>query len=454
MLTKKYFAVIIVVAVVLAVLSYFFLPKVTAPKATAGIQIETWQVKNGAKVMFVAAPQLPMIDLRVVFNAGSARDGGKSGLARLTNLLLDHGAGTMNTEQLLESFDNVGATYSASALRDMAIVHLRSLTDPTLLTPAVESVVKILKEPRFEESEIERERQRTLVALQSIQESPEELAELAFYSNVYEQHPYATPVLGNVQSVHAITREDILAFYRQYYVGKNALVVIVGDLNRAKAEALAEQVIGGLPEGNVAAALPDVEMPKASKMIKQTHPSTQTHVWVGQPGMVRGDPDYFPLYVGNHILGGSGFGSRIVDQIRESKGLAYSSYSYFLPMQRKGPFLMALQTKNSQAEQALQMLREILAKFITEGPTEDELSHAKKNITGGFPLRIDSNKDITEQVAMIGFYNLPLDYLQTFNKKVEAVTREQIKEAFARRLNPQNMVTVMVGNLEAGESKK
>ena len=452
---KKYLLpAIALLGVVIAVATYLYISRQGAPVAQEGIKIDTWSLKNGTKVYYVAAPQLPMVDIRVVFNAGAARDAGKPGLARLTNEMLDHGAGEWNTEQVLERFDSVGAQFGSSVYRDMAVVQLRPLIDKPLLATAVETLATVLTSPRFDPAELERERKRTLVGLQNQRESPDDLAELAFFSAVYEQHPYASPVLGTEASVTALTRDEIISFYKNYYVGANALVVIVGDINRAKAEELATQIVGSLPAGQAPAALPEVPAPHASKLIKESHPSTQTHVWVGEPGMTRDDPDYFPLYVGNHVLGGSGFGSRIVDQIREAKGLAYSSYSYFTPMQRKGPFLMALQTRNDQAEQALQMLRDILAKFIAEGPTEEELQHAKKNITGGFPLRIDSNKDILDQVAMIGFYQLPLDYLQTFNKKVEAVTREQIIDAFRRRVNPQTMVTVMVGKVDAGETKK
>lgn len=454
MLQKKYIPFVILAAVIAVVMLVVLWPQDELTEPSDGLKIETWQLKNGARAYFVAAPQLPMVDVRVVFNAGSAHDADKPGLALLTNSLLDHGAGEWSTEQVLERFDNVGAQFSTTALRDMAVAHLRSLSDSSLLSTAVDTMSVVLKQPRFDAVELERERQRLLVALRNQRESPEDIAELAFYSAVYAQHPYAAPVTGTEQTVPLITREDLQAFYQRYYVGKNALVVIVGDVKRSKAEVLAELIVGALPAGEPVPALPEVAAPAASKLIQENYPSSQTHVWVGQPGMTRDDPDYFPLYVGNHILGGSGFGSRIVDQIRESKGLAYSSYSYFLPMQRPGPFLMALQTKNEQAQQALQLLQEVLAKYISEGPTDDELQHAKKNITGGFPLRLDSNKDITEQVAMIAFYNLPLDYLNTFNKKIEAVTREQIVTAFRKRLNPQTMVTVMVGKLDAAETKK
>ncbi len=145
------------------------------------------------------------------------------------------------------------------------------------------------------------------------------------------------------------------------------------------------------------------------------------------------------------MLGGSGLVSRISEEVREKRGLSYSAYSYFLPMARRGPFQLGLQTRNEQVEEALQVLRDTLVKFREEGPTQAELIAAKRNITGGFPLRIDSNRKVVEFIAMIGFYGLPLDYLDRFNERVEAVTVEQVREAFQRRVDPERMVTVVVG---------
>jgi zinc protease len=175
---------------------------------------------------------------------------------------------------------------------------------------------------------------------------------------------------------------------------------------------------------------------------------------MGGPGMSRRDPDYFSLYVGNHILGGGGLVSRLNEEIREKRGLSYSVYSYFSPMRRKGPYVLGLQTRNDQVGQALEIARETVKRFIKEGPTAEELEAAKKNITGGFPLRIDSNAEIVEYIAMIGFYGLPLDYLDTFSANVEAVTREQIRDAFRRRVVPDRMVTVVVGGNETGDVKQ
>ncbi|HEC18260.1 MAG TPA: insulinase family protein, partial [Gammaproteobacteria bacterium] len=187
--------------------------------------------------------------------------------------------------------------------------------------------------------------------------------------------------------------------------------------------------------------------------IRIPHPSAQTHILVGQPGMRRGDPDYFPLYVGNHMLGGSGLVARLAEEIREQRGLAYSTYSYFLPMRKKGPYTFGLQTKNESAEEALAVLRDTITRFIKEGPTAEELEASKKNITGGFPLRISSNKKIIDYIGMIGFYQLPMDYLDTFNERVMAVTLDDIKQAFQKRIHPDKMVTVMVGGSVSNNQK-
>ena len=418
------------------------------------LNIKNWQTDNGSKVIFVQADELPMLDVRVVFDAGSARDGKQPGLASFTNMMLDLGAGEWNTNEIAERMDSIGASIGTSALRDMAVVSLRSLTDKVILTKAMDTLAAVLHTPRFPETEMARERKQVLISLKNKQQSPGDIVEELFYKNLYGDHAYATPVLGTVDSVKAFSRNDLVGFYKKYYVASNAVIAMVGAIDEKQAREIANRLSNGLGKGQHAPALPAVPHKQHTDVVTQHHPSTQTHILAGQAGMMRGDKDYFPLYVGNHILGGSGFGSRIVEEIREKRGLAYSSYSYFLPMRQTGPFIMGLQTRNGQAKEALQILNKTLTDFIEQGPTADELDHSKKNITGGFPLRIDSNKDITEYLALIGFYDLPLDYLQSFNRNVLSVTREQIMDAFKRRVNPTNLLTVMVGNMEQAKQAK
>jgi zinc protease len=408
-------------------------------------QIQHWTTENGARVYFVPAHEIPMVDVQIVFDAGAARDGDKPGMALMTNALLAEGAGKLNADAIAEKFDEVGAQFGNESQRDMSAFSLRSLVNKEQLTPALNTLALILNEPTFPQDAFAREKNQILIALQGRKQSPDAIAEEAFYKAVYHDHPYSTLAIGTEQSVKALQRENLIDFYKKYFVGRNATVAIVGDLDHAQAQNLAETLVGKLPQGSPAPELPKVDDLAKADMVKIQHPSTQTHILVGQPGMSRGDPDYFVLYLGNHILGGSGLVSRISEEVREKRGLSYSAYSYFAPMRRRGPYIIGLQTKNESADEALQVLRDTIKKFVDQGPTKEELEAAKKNITGGFPLRISSNKKIVEYIAMIGFYKLPLDYLDTFNNKIEAITLDQVKEAFKRRINPDKMATVIVG---------
>ncbi|MCW9023578.1 MAG: insulinase family protein [Gammaproteobacteria bacterium] len=448
MVTNKRIWSFIIVVIIIGVVLATFTPK-PQTKIISGkgqFNIQTWEMDNGARVYYVNAPQLPMVDVRIVFDAGSARDGDKAGISSLTNNMIAKGAGDWDTDALAERFDSIGARFSVDSMRDMASLSLRTLNDSPLLEQAIITMATVVNQPRFDENELERIRKQTLIGLQGEEQSPSAIGKKIFYQKLYGEHPYSIPVLGTKESVNVISRDDIVGFYKQYYVGRNALVAIVGDVDLEQARQLAEQLIGGRPAGKQATPLADAPVLTDAQTVKHTHPSSQTHIMVGQPGMHRGDPDYFALYVGNHILGGGGFGSRIMEEIREKRGLAYSSYSYFLPMRKNGPFLMSLQTSNDQRDEALALLNQTLQEFIEQGPTAEELDHSIKNITGGFPLRIDSNKDIIEYIAMIGFYELPLTYLDEFNARVGAITIEKIKDAFKRRIHPDKLVTVLVGN--------
>jgi zinc protease len=415
----------------------------TAAQAVPAIQ--HWTTGNGARVFFVQAPQLPMVDVRVVFDAGSARDGERPGRALLTNALLAEGAGKLDADAIARRFEDVGASFGNDSLRDMSLVTLRTLNEPKLMAQAVDTAALVLNQPSFPPKALERERQRVLIGLRGETQEPEAIAEKAFFRTLYGTHPYAHPPMGDEQSIKALTREDLRGHYRTFYVGRNAVVAIVGDLDRAQAERLAETLVGKLPAGQAAPALPPIPALTEAQRVDLPFPSAQTHILLGQPGMHRNDPDYFTLYVGNFILGGSGLVSRISAEVREKRGLAYSAYSYFTPMRLEGPYVLGLQTATANTEKALGVLRETLERFVTEGPTEQELVAARKNITGGFPLGIDSNSDIVQYLAVIGFYGMPLDYLETFTGKVQAVTVAQIRDAFQRRVHPQTLLTVTVG---------
>ena len=417
--------------------------------ANASPRILQWYTAKGTPVYFVESKQIPIVDVRIIFDAGSARDNGQAGLAVLTNALLAEGAGDKTAQQIAEQFEDVGAQFGNGALRDMAWLSLRSLRADQYLKPALSVLKDVLTKPSFSEETYRRELANLKVARQASKQSPSSIGSEAFYKALYGDHPYASPVNGDDRGLASMQRQQVLDFYDRFYVSNNAVIAIVGDLSRAQAESLANDLVAGLNKGNKAPPLPAVKPLDKAQTIRIDYPSQQSHIMLGQPGIKRGDSDYFTLYLANHPFGGSGFSSRLVDEIREQRGLAYSVYSYFSPSREPGPFFLGMQTKNDQAEQALDILNKELKKYIEHGPDDDELESSVKNITGGFPLRIDSNKKIVEYLAMIVFYHLPLDYLHNFNRRIESVTPEQIQSALKRRLDAEKMITVIVG----GEKK-
>jgi len=424
----------------LLVLGFF-----SAAPALATPDIQSWETPNGARVLFVPAPALPMVDIRIALDAGSARDGHQPGLAAMTAAMLTQGAGDWDADAVAARLDAIGARLSASAGRDMTSISARTLTTEPAYSTLVETLAKVIAQPSFGETDLARLRENTLVGLRRDQQDPGTVGKKAIYRLIYRDHPYAEDPSGTREGVASIARKDLVAFHQRYYTAADAVVALVGALDRSEAEALARRLTKGLAPGTPAPPLPPVRELSEGTQEALAFPSLQTHLYAGQPGMRRGDPDYFPLYVGNHILGGSGLVSLLAEEVREERGLSYSVYSYFHPMAVHGPFLMGLQTKAERAGEARAVLLETLERFVEEGPSTEKLSAAVKNITGGFPLRIASNADIVSYLAVIGFYGLPLDYLDRFNARIEAVTAAQIQDAFARRIDPTALAIVEVG---------
>ncbi len=415
--------------------------------AHAILPIEHWQTASGAKVYFVANRGLPMLDVSVDFPAGYGYDTiEKSGVAAMTNGLLQLGAGGLGEDEIASRLADIGAIMGERFEADRAGLSLRTLSDVARRTQALDIFSRVLRAPDFSAAVLEREKQRLTAALKESDLKPDTQVSRLFYRLVYREHPYALRSSGDVDTVSRIGRDDLLAFYRRHYTASQAVIAIMGDVTRAEAEAISEQIARGLPRTDGAApVLPRVE-PLAGGITRiVAHPAAQSHILIGAPGIRRDDPDYFPVFVGNHILGGGGFTSRITEEVRQKRGLAYSAYSYFSPLQVRGPFVIGMQTRRDQADEALAVVRKTLNDFVRDGPTEQELQAARQNIIGGFPMRIDSNRKIHGYLALIGFYGLPISYLEDFVANVERVTAADIKSAFARRVDPEKLVTVVVG---------
>lgn len=426
----------------------------SAGAAWAALPIQHWTQPSGAKVWLIESPQLPMVDVQIDFDAGSRRDpadriGLASATAEMTGKGLEARGGlpALDENQLSEAWADLGAGFGGSATSDRMSFTLRSLTDAELLAKVVQLAARQLGEPSYPDTVWQRDRARMIASIRESLTRPATVASRAYAAAVYSGHPYGYDVTE--QTANRITVEDMRSFHRRHLAACRAKVSIVGAVTRTQADQLATAILARLPQdsGGCAPLPPIAEVPELTAPLETRIPfaSAQAHVLIGQPGYKRTDPDYFALQVGNYTLGGGGFVSRLTTEVREKRGLSYSVYSYFSPGLHAGAFTVGLQTRPDQAAQAIQVAREVVARFVAEGPTDAELKAAKDFLIGGFALRIDSNRKLLDNLAFIAWHGLPLDYLDTWTAKVERVTAADVRAAFARKLQPQRMVTVVVG---------
>ncbi|WP_288108187.1 pitrilysin family protein [Limnobacter sp.] len=421
-----------------------------AGAANATLPIQTWKTDSGAKVMFMRTEALPMLDVRVDFPAGSRNDpAGKEGLASVVTDMLGRGAKGMSEDQIADGFADTGANFGSDAGVDYAGFQLRTLTAQPQFDKSIALFEKVMQQPEFKDDILKRELSRSVSDLKEELTKPGPLASRAFMQAMYPKHPYGTPVTE--ASLNAITLKDVQDFYQNRYLVKYAVVSMVGNLTREQAEKLANQLTANLPQGTLTSnplGGEDYEALQAQeqgKLIHIDHPAEQSHILMGLPAMRRGTPDYFDLLVANHVIGGGGFVSRLMNEIREKRGLAYSVYSYFMPLGDAGPYQVGMQTRRDKTHEALGLLNSTLDNFIQNGPTQAELDAAKKNLIGGFPLRIDSNSDLVANLSMMGIYNMPLNFLDTWTSNIQKVTVQSAREAFARHVKKDKLVTVVVG---------
>jgi zinc protease len=411
--------------------------------AQAVLTIEQWQTPKGAKVLYAYAPELPMVDVRMVFDAGSARDGDKKGVAHLTSELIGMGDAQRDEEVFAAESEALGVSFSTQSLKDMALVSLRSVTRPEILTPALAMIRTAISQPRFSNKILKREKSNLLTRLLAKKQSPAAIASDRFWQRLYGSHPYATPAQGLETTVKAIRVADLTAFYQRYYLANNATVAIVGAVSKAQAQAIAEQLADAFPVGDKVAALPKVTQPETG-LEHIEFASTQTQILLGQLGVTRDDKDYVALYLANHILGGSGFASRLMEEVREKRALVYGVGSSLLPMHQTGPWFVSLKTANANASEALRVVQETVMGLLKDIP-QTELDEHKDNIIGGFALETDSNKDIVAYLAMMGFYDLPNDWLVTFPDKVRAIDRDTLMKVVQFHLKPERWTGVVLG---------
>ena len=426
---------------------------VSSQAAQAAIPIQQWSLPSGARVWLVESHGIPMVDVQVDFDAGARRDPvGRSGLAgvtaRMTSKGIAPGEGpAFDENQVSEAWADLGGSFGGGASADRMSFSMRSLTYPDLLPKAVQLAARQLGEPSFPEPIWLRDRERMSASIREANTRPATIAGRAFAAAVYGSHPYGFDTTE--ASLAQIGVGDMRAFYRSHVEPCRARVSLVGDVTRAQAETLVTALLARLPQGAAGCQplSPGGDVTPLAAPLIQAIPfqSAQAHVLIGQPGYRRNDPDFFALTVGNYILGGGGFVSRLTNEVREKRGLSYSVYSYFSPGLHAGAFTVGMQTRPDQTAEAVKVSRDVLERFVTDGPTEAELQAAKDNLVGGFALRIDSNRKLLDNVANIAWNDLPLDYLDTWTRQVERMTVADVKAAFGRKLQPGRMVVVTVG---------
>lgn len=426
-----------------------------AQNAFALLPIEHWTQANGAEVWLVQSPAIPMVDVQLDFDAGSRRDpAAQAGLASAVALMSAKGVQAadglpaLDENQLGEAWADLGASLDAGAGRDALSFSLRSLTKPDLLDRAVRLAARQIAQPSYPQDVWQRERARWQAAIAEADTKPGTVAGKAFAKAVYGSNPYGQQTTA--QTLDAIQTADLRAYHTRYLQRCRARVAVVGAVNRAQAQSLVDGLLARLPAGDAqsCAALPALAplqpLAKAQEL-DIPFQSAQAHVLIGQPGFVRGDPDFLALLVGDHILGGGGFASLLTEEVREKRGLSYSVFSEFTPGLSAGAFVAGLQTRPDQAMEAIEVTRAVIADFVQNGPTEAQLRAAKDNLIGGFALRIDSNRKLLGNVVNIARNGLPLDYLDHWTDRVEALTARDVKAALQRKLQPDRMVTVVVG---------
>ena len=411
----------------------------SAAVAQASAKINHWVHSSGALVYLVEARTIPMIDLQIDWYAGSVNDPkAKLGLAAMTDGMIDKGS--MFNGRLISEADvsdrlaDLGAGLSFSASAERASMRLRTLSDEKKKLAAIDLASSVIKSP--------------VSAIKEADLKPETKLSKEFDRQIYGKHPFAdSPTITTIQ---AIKSEDLKRFYASRYASKGSKVTVVGDIGRVEVDQLLDRLMSSIPkEAKEQQQVPDVlrfdKSKESNLIIKIPHDAQQAHISMGMPAIARKDPDYFPMLVGNYILGGGGFVSRLVKEVREKRGLAYSVYSYVAPGRQIGPYVAGMQTQKAQAELAVDVMKKTIGEFIVNGPTDEELQAAKNNLVNGFPLRIDSNRKILDNVSSIAWNDLPLDTLDQWTNQLRQVTKDQVTAAFKKNLDVNQMVTVVVG---------
>jgi len=430
------------------VLIFVFLLLLVPPRASAAGIGEREVLTNGMVLLHAERTGLPIVKVVLAIKAGSvAEQSGKAGLANLTADLLNEGTATRSSKDISDAIEFVGGSLNASGGSDYMTVTLSVLKKDVAL--GFDLLSDIVLHPAFSEEEIQRRKAIIKSSIIQQKEEPGRVASKAFLKAVFGDHPYGIPVEGTEESLDAITRQDIVDFHKTYYVPGNGIMAVAGDIDRKELHALLDRFFSGWKGREVAARpLPVLKKGDGPRVIKIQRDITQANVILGHLGISREDPDYYAVSVMNYILGGGGFASRLMDNIRDNKGLSYDVHSFFSTNKFGGFFEAGLQTKNGSANAAIGEILKEMERIRTEPVSDKELNDAKSYLTGSFPLRIDSNSKIAGFLVAVEYYRLGLDYVDKYKTFIDAVTKDDVLRVAKKYLDPKDYVLVVVGNLE------
>ncbi len=408
------------------------------------IDIQRVETPGGLEAWLVEEHAIPLVTLNIGFRAGGVNDpAGKDGLASMLSSLLDEGAGDMESLAFQKRLEELAIRMGFSAGRDTFSASLNTLSKNK--DEAFALLKLALMEPRFDEEAVERVRDQFLVAHERQEEDPQTISNRTWYEKAFGDHPYARRALGTGDTIKSITKEDLQNYLKTYLARDRMFIAVVGDIDAETLSRMLDETLGDLPATSPAISEDVLEIENTGDVSVVERDIPQSVITFGTRGLLRDDPDFMPAYVMNYVLGGGGFASRLMEEVREKRGLTYGIYTYLLPLDQAGLYMGQVSTENAKAGETLSIVRAELQRLRDEGITEEELKNAKTYLTGSYPLRFDSNAKIAGQLVAIQLEELGIDYIDTRNDLINAVTLEDVKRVAERLIDPENLIISIVG---------
>nr|WP_321249763.1 pitrilysin family protein [uncultured Ruegeria sp.] len=416
---------------------------VIAMPAWAEIEIQEVTSPGGIKAWLVEDPSIPFTALELRFRGGTSLDDpDKRGAVYLMSGLIEEGAGDMDARSYARELESLAASFTYNASDDTVSISARFLTENR--DEVIDLLRTTIHEPRFDQDAIDRVRAQVLSGLRSDETDPNDIAGRSFARMAYGDHPYGSEGKGTIESVSALTRDDIVAAYDNVFARDRLYVGAVGDISAEELGALLDKLLADLPE--TGKPIPDKAQVSITGGISVVDFDTpQSVALFAQKGIDRDDPDFFPAFILNHILGGGGFESRLMQEVREKRGLTYGVGTYLVPKDLASVYLGSVSSANDRIAEAVEVIRDEWARAASEGVTQKELDDAKTYLTGAYPLRFDGNGQIAGIMVGMQMEGLPIDYIATRNDKVNAVTLEDVNRVASELLDPEGLHFTVVG---------